>query len=174
MVKSKSHNKNLELTEKPPLKLALCTFLKIMNSKDLTPDERSFLIESTDFEKQFWELIDHIHWAHEDLPLPEKFAIAQAVAERLLTSGIMRCIVIYYKEVKSGLWDVKKTLHVPNERVFNHWANPHFWGRNAGAVLLGYDDDGKTTIAIEPTELGERILDEIFNIQERNSNNREI
>jgi type 1 glutamine amidotransferase len=134
-----------------------------MKAADLTADERQFLVESTDFEQEFWELIDGLHWAHQKTDLPKKFEMAQSVARSLLERGIMKCSIVYYDCDDGTHATVRKTIDVSPSRVYGHWDNPHFWGRNSGAGLLGYEEEGyDSRVVLAPTDLGEKILDEIF------------
>lgn len=132
-----------------------------MNTIDLNSDERFFLGEAADFEQSLPMLISFVHDQHPGLALSRKFEIAQMLVERLCTSGLMRVIVIKYKEKKRGYFEVVDSDPVPFESLRSVWSNPYLWrsnSENTGGEFLGIHYEGRSCIALEPTVKGEALL----------------
>lgn len=88
--------------------------------------------------------------------------MAQALAEGLIPKGILQCVVIKYIEVKPNRLEVQGTTSVTREILTAALSNPLFWGQECSGILVGIEHDGPTLVALEPTEAGEKLLDEIF------------
>jgi hypothetical protein len=132
-----------------------------MNTIDLNSDERFFLGEAANFEQSLPMLISFVHDQHPRLALPRKFEIAQMLVERLCTAGLMRVIVVKYKEKKQGFFEVVGFEAVPFESLKAVWSNPYLWrsnSENTGGAFLGIPYEGRSCIAFEPTVQGEAML----------------
>lgn len=139
-----------------------------MNLSDLSADERLFLLEASDIEQSFPDLIAFVHNQNAGFSLAGKFELAQEIISSLCAKGLIRAMVVLYAETISGKFTVVGKEFVAFDLIATVWSNPYFWSHHAeltGGAFVGVDYHGRSCIALEPTALGELFLDQLSPLQ---------
>jgi len=129
---------------------------------ELTKDERSLLIELTDFGMPLSEVITDIHFSSPKASISHKYSIAENLVLSVIEKGIICFCKLTLENTKDNVYEVNDSTIMTIDEVTNHIANPLSW--------VQYQDKLDKSISFElaPTELGEKVLDEIFAVKNGN------
>ena len=129
---------------------------------ELTEEERSLLVELTDFGMPLSEVITDIHFSHPKASISQKYAMAEKLVISVLEKGIVCLCKLTLENTKDNVYEVNGTTIMAIDEVIEHIANPLSW--------VQYRDELDKSISFElaPTQLGEKVLDEIFAVNNGN------
>ncbi|KTF16850.1 hypothetical protein [Pseudoalteromonas sp. H105] len=129
---------------------------------ELTEEERSLLIELTDFGMPLSEVITDIHFTYPKASISQKYSIAEKLITNVIEKGIVCLCKLTLENTEDNIYEINDSTIMTIEEVTEHIANPLNW--------LQYQDKFDKTISFElaPTKLGEKILDDIFTVKNGN------
>lgn len=135
------------------------------NLPELTEQERWLLAECCDFEGGFPRLIYDLHFASPGLPIWEKYRLAQELIAGVVGKGVMEVIRVAYVEDSPGHLRPVSVTPVPLDEFRRVWDHPLVWDGERvynAPELLGPGEASPERFAIQPTALGHRVLEELF------------
>lgn len=129
---------------------------------ELTKEERSLLVELTDFGMPLSEVITDIHFSHPKASISQKYSMAENLVISILEKGIVCLCKLTLENTKDNVYEVNSSTIMTINEVTEHIANPLSW--------VQYPDESDKSISFElaPTELGEKMLDEILAVKNGN------
>jgi len=129
---------------------------------ELTAEEHTLLVELTDFGMPLSEVISDIHFANSNMPISHKYSLAEKLVLSVIEKGIVCLCKLTLENTTDNVYEVDSSTIMTMEDVTEHLSNPFSW--------LQYQDEMDETISFElaPTELGEKVLDEIFSVKNGN------
>ncbi|WP_022943676.1 hypothetical protein [Pseudoalteromonas ruthenica] len=129
---------------------------------ELTKEERSLLVELTDFGMPLSEVIADIHFSHPKASISQKYSMAENLVLSVLEKGIVCLCRLTLENTKDNVYEVNSSTIMSIDQVTEHIANPLSW------VQYQEQSDKSISFELAPTELGEKILDEIFAVKNGN------
>lgn len=129
---------------------------------ELTKEERSLLVELTDFGMPLSEVIADIHFSHPKASISQKYSMAENLVLGVLEKGIVCLCRLTLENTKDNVYEVNSSTIMSIDQVTEHIANPLSW------VQYQEQSDKSISFELAPTELGEKILDEIFAVKNGN------
>ncbi|OCQ23780.1 hypothetical protein A7985_07520 [Pseudoalteromonas luteoviolacea] len=129
---------------------------------ELTKEERALLVELTDFGIPLSEVITDIHFSHPKASISQKYSMAENLVISVLEKGIVYLCKLTLENTNDNLYEVNSSTIMSIDEATEHIANPLNWEQ--------YQEQSDKSILFElgPTELGEKILDEIFAVKNGN------
>ena len=129
---------------------------------ELTKEERSLLVELTDFGMPLSEVIADIHLSYPKVSISQKYSIAEKLVLSVLEKGIVCLCKLTLENTQGNVYEVNDSTVMSIDEVIEHIANPLSW--------VQYQDQLDKSISFElaPTKLGEKTLDEIFAVKNGN------
>ncbi len=129
---------------------------------ELTKEERSLLVELTDFGMPLSEVIADIHLSYPKVSISQKNSIAEKLVLSVLEKGIVWLCKLTLENTQGNVYEVNDSTVMSIDEVIEHIANPLSW--------VQYQDQLDKSISFElaPTKLGEKTLDEIFAVKNGN------
>lgn len=132
---------------------------------ELTEQERWLLVECCDVEEDFPQLIYYLHFAFPGLSIWEKYRLAQEVIAGVVGKGVMEVDRIAYEKDSSGHLRIVSVTSVPLDELRRVWDHPLMWDPERvyyASGLLGLGEAALERLAIGPTALGKRVLEELM------------
>ena len=126
---------------------------------ELTEEESSLLVELTDFGMPLSELITDIHISNPNMSISQKYSIAEKLIISVIKKGIICLCKLTLENTNDNVYEVNGSTIMTIEEVYEHIANPYSW--------VQYQDelDKSITFELAPTDIGEKVLDEIFAVK---------
>ena len=136
---------------------------------ELTEDERALLVELTDFGMPLSQVITDIHFSSPKTSISHKYSMAEKLVISVIEKGIVCLCKLTLENTKDNVYEVNDSTTMTIDEVIEHIAKPLSW--------VQYQDKLDKSISFElaPTELGEKVLDEIFAVKKNKQgiNNKE-
>ncbi|MDP5137129.1 hypothetical protein [Rheinheimera baltica] len=129
---------------------------------NLTEDEKWLMMDLTDFNKSFKELVENIHFEHLAKSASEKFAIAEKLVVSLIDKELLQLSRSKYKKDSRGVLCLLKSDVLATSEVIHFMKHPSNWMSDHGL------EDESIYFELSPTELGEKQLDILFGISNGN------
>lgn len=120
----------------------------------LSKGERSLLVEMTDFGVPLYEVLNDVRLTHPDSTNREQLAIAKNIVLAL----VKKSLASLCKLTPENIYEVSDSTSMSVEDINEHMHQMINWNQSYDSL------DRTVTYELAPTELGERVLDEIFNI----------
>ncbi|WP_415912129.1 hypothetical protein [Neptuniibacter sp. QD37_11] len=128
-------------------------------SINLSKDEKSLLVELTDFGKSLPELISEIHSDSPALSLVEKYTLAINTVTSLVSKDLVLLCELDCSSTKP--YSANTANSIPLSELSSFLNDPYNWS-------VSTSRDGKKSYELAPTDLGEELLDQIFGISSSN------
>jgi hypothetical protein len=128
----------------------------------LSEDERALLIEMTDFGVPLYELLNDVRLSHPESSNSEHLEIAKNILLSVVGKGLVGLCKLTLENTKNKVYEVSDTTCMAIDQIMKHISQSSNWEQSTDAV------DSSITYELAPTELGEKALDEIFNIKQSN------
>ncbi|KZN48135.1 hypothetical protein [Pseudoalteromonas luteoviolacea] len=129
---------------------------------ELTKEERALLVELTDFGMPLSEVITDIHFSHPKASISQKYAMVENLVIGALEKGVICLCKLTLENTKDNVYEVNNSTIMSIDEVTEHIANPLNWEQYQEQL------DKSISFELAPTELGEKILDEIFAVKNGN------
>ncbi|WP_281559957.1 hypothetical protein [Thalassomonas sp. RHCl1] len=128
----------------------------------LSKDERALLIEMTDFGVPLYEVLSVVRLTYSDSANSEQLDIAKNLVLAVVKKGLVSLCKLTLENTRDNIYEVSDSTSMPVEDVKKHMSQLVNWEQSSDSF------DSTITYELAPTELGEKALDEIFNIKQDN------
>jgi len=135
------------------------------NLPELTEQERWLLGECRDGEEGLPQVILDLHSSYPDLPIGEKYRLAQELIESVVRKGVLEVAQIAYVEESPGYLVPVSARPVSLDELRRVWDHPMIWDRERmydALDSLRLSQTPLERLVIKPTALGELALGELF------------
>ncbi len=125
----------------------------------LSEDERSLLIEMTDFGVTLNELLTDIRLSYPQVSSDEQLTLAKNLLLSIVEKGLVSLCRLTLENTKENVYEVNESTSMTMEEIEKHITKDISWEQS-------YDpSDRKIEYELAPTDLGEQVLDVLFNIK---------
>ena len=128
----------------------------------LSEDERSLLVEMTDFGVPLYEVLSDMRITYSDKSSSEQLNIAKSLVFSLVEKGLAILCKLTLVNTQDNIYEVTDSTAMSLDDITEHMSQPINWEQSEYAL------DCTISYELAPTELGEKVLDEIFNIKRSN------
>jgi hypothetical protein len=128
----------------------------------LSEEERALLVDMTDFGVPLYELLNDVRLSHPESSNNNLLEIAKSILLSVVEKGLVCLCKLTFENTKDNIYEVSETTSMAIDDIMNHIAESANWEQSTDSV------DGSITYELAPTDLGEKALDEIFNINQSN------
>ncbi|MCG9771078.1 hypothetical protein L1D59_20985 [Pseudoalteromonas piscicida] len=126
---------------------------------NLSEDERSLLIEMTDFGVTLNELLTDIRLSYPQASPDEQLALSKNLFLSVVKKGLVSLCRFTLENTKDNVYEVNESTSMTMEEIEKHISKDISWQQSS-------DPSGrKIEYELAPTDLGEQVLDVIFNIK---------
>lgn len=128
----------------------------------LSEDEQSLLVDMTDFGVPLYEVLNDMRLAHSDSNDSEQLYIAKNLVLAVVKKGLANLCKLTLENTIDNIYEVNDSTSMSVENIEKHMSQPINWEQSSDLL------DSTITYELAPTELGEKVLDEIFIIKQGN------
>ena len=128
----------------------------------LSENERSLLVEMTDFGVPLYEVLIDVRLTHLDSSKSEQLDIAKNLVLAVVRKGLVSLCKLTPENTKNHGYEVNDSTSMSIEGTEDHISQLVNWKQSCDSL------DSTISYELAPTELGEKVLDEIFNIKPSN------
>ncbi|MCL6416967.1 hypothetical protein MIB92_15000 [Aestuariirhabdus sp. Z084] len=128
----------------------------------LSEDERSLLIEMTDFGVPLYEVLGDVRIAYPDSSSIDQLEIAKRLVYSVIEKGLASLCKITVENTHYNTYEVNDSMSMFVDDIKDLMSQAINWEQSSDAF------DSSISYELAPTELGEKVLDEIFNIKHSN------
>lgn len=128
----------------------------------LSGGERSLLIEMTDFGVLLYEVLNNVRLMYPDSGSYEQLNIAKGLVLSVVEKDLVSLCKLSLENTKDNIYEVSDFTSMSIDDIKEHMSKPINWEQSSDSL------DSTISYELAPTELGEKALDEIFNIKQSN------
>ena len=133
-----------------------------LSQYDLSDDERALLIEATDFGVPLFELLHEMTLSHSTSSSSEIFERAKCTVLSIVQKDLLSLCKLTSDNIENHTYEVNEATQMTFDEVKSHIECSANWIQGNDVL------DSSISYELAPTKLGERVLDEIFNVGREN------